>query len=97
MINHPKSPFDALSFGNFGGIELLYCAGIRFDRPDLVGLAQRRAVELVNRHDVDDSFRWPAGIDGQNPGFFAGIAGIGYQLLRMIYSEPCPSVLLWKS
>ena len=97
VINHPKSPFDALSFGNFGGIELLYSAGIRFDQPDLVGLAQRRAVELVNRHDVEDSFRWPAGIDGQNPGFFAGIAGIGYQLLRMIYSEPCPSVLLWKS
>jgi lantibiotic modifying enzyme len=32
-----------------------------------------------------------------NPGFFQGKAGIGYELLRMARPGMLPSVLLWES
>jgi lantibiotic modifying enzyme len=31
-----------------------------------------------------------------SPSFFQGTAGIGYELLRLAYSEVLPSVLLWE-
>jgi lantibiotic modifying enzyme len=31
-----------------------------------------------------------------NPGFFQGKAGIGYELLRMARPDLLPSVLLWE-
>jgi lantibiotic modifying enzyme len=31
-----------------------------------------------------------------NPGFFQGTAGIGYELLRMVRPDLLPSVLLWE-
>ena len=30
------------------------------------------------------------------PGFFKGLAGVGYQWLRLTYPERLPSVLLWE-
>ncbi len=31
----------------------------------------------------------------QNPGFFNGVSGVGYQLLRMTHPDLLPSILLW--
>jgi lantibiotic modifying enzyme len=30
-----------------------------------------------------------------NPGFFNGAAGVGYQLLRLVYSDDLPNLLLF--
>ncbi|MEI6174293.1 MAG: lanthionine synthetase LanC family protein [Bacteroidota bacterium] len=37
-----------------------------------------------------------AGEDFFNPGFFQGISGIGYELLRLAWPEKIPSVLVFE-
>ena len=57
-----------------------------------------RAWRVVPRAERTDGFvlhpMLPTQLD--NPGFFQGTAGIGYELLRMVRPDLLPSVLLWE-
>lgn len=91
----PIGAMDHLCCGNFGRLEMLFTAGHCLGRGELISLAQYRAIQLLRRAEETHHFFWPSGIDAQNPGFFTGISGVGYQLLRMAHPGVLPSVLLW--
>jgi type 2 lantibiotic biosynthesis protein LanM len=85
--------------GNMGRAELLLSAGRRLARPELVEVARANAWRVVSRAERTGGFTLhpmlPRQVD--NPGFFQGKAGIGYELLRMARPDLLPSVLLWES
>jgi lantibiotic modifying enzyme len=91
----PDLPADHLCCGNFGRLELLFVAGRRLRRNDLTLEAIHRAVGLVARAEDVGGFRWSSGLDDFNPGFFTGLSGVAYEILRMTHPEDLPSVLLW--
>jgi lantibiotic modifying enzyme len=83
--------------GNLGRIELLLEAGRRLDRPALCRRATSAAAAVVERAAREGGFRVIRDRPARSfkPGFFRGVAGIGYQLLRIADPERVPSVLLW--
>jgi type 2 lantibiotic biosynthesis protein LanM len=85
--------------GNMGRAELLLSAGQRLARPELEEAARANAWRVVSRAERTGGFVLHPMLPGQvyNPGFFQGMAGIGYQLLRMARPDLLPSVLLWES
>jgi lantibiotic modifying enzyme len=89
-------PLDHLCCGNMGRAEFLLTAGLRLGRRDLTQLARDRAGEVLARSEARGGFIWLSGDDSVNPGLFQGIAGIGYELLRLAESAALPSVLLWE-
>jgi class II lanthipeptide synthase len=89
------APLDHLCCGNFGRVDFLLTAGLRLNRPDLVRLARDRAAERIE-HAAGRGFPWLGGDDAMNPSLFQGIAGIGYELLRLDSPELLSSVLLWE-
>jgi type 2 lantibiotic biosynthesis protein LanM len=88
---------DHLCCGNAGRLDLLMEAGRRLNRTDLWQEARRRADALVRRSDRKE--RHPHGAQGSDESdrlsLFQGIAGIGYQFLRLAKPGQLPSVLLW--
>ncbi|HEY6320118.1 MAG TPA: lanthionine synthetase LanC family protein [Thermoanaerobaculia bacterium] len=89
---HPgqPSPSDFLCCGAMGRAEILFEASCRLGREDLLGAAQEIAADVVARV----AGRWfDPGLDGSNPGFFRGAAGMGYTLLRLAGVKPLPCVL----
>jgi type 2 lantibiotic biosynthesis protein LanM len=89
---------DSLCWGNFGRLELLLVAAERFDRPQLRQLTEVAIAEVLQQ--ADDRGRFEVCPDrtypSQVPGLFTGLAGIGYQLLRM-QNPRLSSVLLWEA
>ncbi|MGF6960608.1 type 2 lanthipeptide synthetase LanM [Paraburkholderia youngii] len=92
-VAEPMSALDCLCCGNFGRLDLLLEAGVTLGRPALVALARRRAAARLDR--TVEGFSWPFGSDNENLGFFQGVAGIGYELLRLAYPSKFPCALLW--
>jgi lantibiotic modifying enzyme len=91
----PMALVDHLCCGELGRNDFLLTAGLRLDRPDLVQLARDRAAAVLARAEERGGFVWRHGDDSLNPGLFQGVAGIGYQLLRLRDPAALPSVLLW--
>ena len=76
---------DNLCCGKWGGIELLLRASQSLGRADLAEIARRRAAALIDH---------AAAL--ARPGLFTGLAGAGYELLRLAAPSRLPSVLLWE-
>jgi type 2 lantibiotic biosynthesis protein LanM len=91
----PDLRVDHLCCGNFGRLELLFAAGQRMGSSDLTLEALRRAGGLVARARDSGGFRWPSGLNSFSPGFFTGLSGVGYEILRLAHPAILPSVLLW--
>ncbi|MGD1913931.1 MAG: type 2 lanthipeptide synthetase LanM family protein [Rivularia sp. (in: cyanobacteria)] len=89
---------DHLCCGNLGYAELFLFAGLQLGRLELIEIAQKQAAYVVNRAENIGYFQiFPSNFQGiYNPGFFQGMAGIGYELLRLAYPQELPSVLLWE-
>jgi len=91
-----RCPFlgrDHLCCGNMGIGEILFTSGLKLDRPDLKEKGLLRASQAVYLAKQRGGFY--CGIGGQfELGFFQGISGDGYELLRMIEPEIIPTVLL---
>jgi type 2 lantibiotic biosynthesis protein LanM len=86
---------DTVCCGNFGRLETLLVASLRLSRPHLLEEARAQARAALERAEGEGGFRLFANLPRQvsSPGFFQGIAGIGYQLLRLAFPERLPSVL----
>jgi lantibiotic modifying enzyme len=88
---------DHLCCGNFGRIDLLVEAGHRFGDAALLGTAAAAAEARLDLRaargsfglSCDDAPEW------LKPSLFRGIAGLGYELLRIAAPGDVPSVLLW--
>jgi type 2 lantibiotic biosynthesis protein LanM len=92
------SSVDKLCCGNFGCIELLVAASGRLGQPHLLEIARQWTSVLVHRARRQGGFHLLDQLPRQafNPGLFQGYAGIGYELLRVVFPERIPSVLLWE-
>jgi lantibiotic modifying enzyme len=86
---------DHLCCGNFGRIDFLLTAGLRLDQPALLALARQSAMQRIQRAVAQGGFRWRIADDSLNPSLFQGIAGIGYELLRLAEPGVLPSILCW--
>lgn len=82
----------SLCHGDLGNLDLLVLAADRLDRPELADEARLRAGAVLDSIDADG---WicgvPTGVEA--PGLMTGLAGIGYQLLRLADPGRVPSVL----
>lgn len=87
---------DHLCCGNLGRADFLLEAGLCLDRPTLVAHAQAMAAALLERAGRD-GFRLVDDMPAAElvPGLFRGVAGIGYELLRLANPGQVPSLLLW--
>lgn len=89
----PLHETDHLCCGTFGVVDMLLTVGIALDREDLVRAAEARAALVIQRS-------WCLGSSGfrsadghvNHPGFFRGVSGIGYELLRLVEPLRLPSI-----
>ncbi|UKO95901.1 type 2 lanthipeptide synthetase LanM family protein [Nostoc sp. UHCC 0870] len=89
---------DSLCCGSFGNLEVLLLASEQLDRPELLETARQKIALALHRRQQNGSFQLLPSLspDVYNPGFAQGTAGIGYELLRFLYPQRLPSVLLWQ-
>jgi type 2 lantibiotic biosynthesis protein LanM len=85
-------PNHSLAHGDFGNLEVLLMASQTFNTPQLYAARERYVAHLLesrNRHG------WIMGVplNVETPGFMTGLAGIGYELLRLSEPDTIPSVL----
>ncbi|GAB3137766.1 type 2 lanthipeptide synthetase LanM family protein [Micromonospora sonneratiae] len=81
----------SMCHGDFGSLELLLLAARQLDDSVLAETAQRHASGIM---DAIDERGWLCGLprNVEIAGFFSGIAGVGYGLLRAADPERFPSV-----
>lgn len=87
---------DSLCCGNSGVLEFFLEAGRLLELPDLTLQAYRIAEQVVQHARQDGRYRWRFGPDRLNPSLYTGIAGLGYELLRLAQPKSIPSVVLWE-
>jgi lantibiotic modifying enzyme len=89
---------DYVCCGNLGRADLLLEAGVRLNHAALGRRALSMASNIVARAEREGGFRLIHGLPASSykPGFFRGVAGIGYELLRIAARRHVPSVLLWE-
>jgi lantibiotic modifying enzyme len=88
---------DHLCCGNFGRIDLLVEAGHRFGDAGLLGAAAAAAEARLDLRELTGSFGLSCddGPEWLKPSLFRGVAGIGYELLRIAVPGDVASVLIW--
>ena len=89
---------DQLCCGNLGPVDFLVEASHRLGRPDLLREAVQRATQIVRRAKNVGGYRFFALVPGwtDSLSFFQGIAGVGYELLRLAEPGGVPCALLWQ-
>jgi len=89
---------DHLCCGNFGRIDLLVEAGHKLGDAGLLGVAAAAAQARLDLRERTGGFGLSCddGPEWLKPSLFRGVAGIGYELLRIAAPGDVPSVLLWK-
>ena len=85
---------DHVCCGNFGRIEFLLSAAQATGDLSIADDAARLAARVTARAETSGSYRFIAGTNRQNPGFFFGLSGIGYEFLRLAMPTTYSSVLL---
>ena len=96
--NYQQKSVDNLCCGNFGRIELSLTAGQILNRPQLIEIARQKATYIVQLAQQNQGYQLFGNVSSiaYHPGFFQGISGIIYQLLRLAYPEQFPVILLWR-
>lgn len=83
----------SLCHGALGNLELLLTAARVLDRPEDRDALERATASVVA--DMEDrGFVTGVPLGVETPGFMTGLAGIGYELLRLAEPDRVPSVLL---
>ncbi|QHS56045.1 type 2 lantipeptide synthetase LanM [Mucilaginibacter sp. 14171R-50] len=92
--DHP----DYLCCGNFGRMDFLLEASRKLNRPQLALQVDAMTAQILKQAAEEGTYQLFCNTPSTafKPGLFLGMAGIGYQLLRL-YSPAVPSVLLWES
>lgn len=92
----PQAASDHLCCGNFGCADVLLTAGHKLKRPDLTKAGSDIIAAAVARAVLSGRYALPQGLEKFCPGLWTGVAGIGYELLRLTDPEKYPSVLLFE-
>ncbi|HEU4455733.1 MAG TPA: type 2 lanthipeptide synthetase LanM family protein [Longimicrobium sp.] len=87
---------DGLCAGSMGPVDLLVTAATALDDPELLLHAREGADLVLARAARRGGFATGWGPGVVHTGFFQGLPGIGYQLLRTAWPERLPSVLSWR-
>jgi type 2 lantibiotic biosynthesis protein LanM len=97
IIDDQKQRLDSVCCGVFGQTELLQMAAEQLEIPDW----QAASLELAYKAVINAQERGYRLIGGQNfvldrgrCGFYQGLSGVGYQLLRLLYPQEISSVTL---
>ena len=92
---------DTVCCGNMGRLDFLLTVSGQYPGSeafpsfaDLPGVVREHADAIFAYYRNQGSFRFASHAESEPPGFFQGLAGIGYQLLRMLHPGQLPSVLL---
>lgn len=83
-----------LCCGMMGHVDFLIEASRPFARPDWMGAAARKAAAVCKSWQETGTFVFTPDRNVQPPGLWRGLAGIGYEWLRLMAPEQVPSVLL---
>jgi type 2 lantibiotic biosynthesis protein LanM len=86
---------DHLCCGNAGRLELLSRAADVLGEPRWRNAAHAVATQMIQRARVRGGYTLGGIDDVFSPGLYQGLAGIGYQLLRL-HDRELPSVLSWR-
>lgn len=86
---------DTLCCGTLGSVEFFCEAAEAFGRADLRDDAAKRLASVVQAAASAGDYRWNSGKRQFNLGFFRGLAGVGYTLLRQV-DKSLPNVLIWE-
>jgi type 2 lantibiotic biosynthesis protein LanM len=96
-------PIDTMCCGEFGFTDLFLVAAERLRDPAWTEVARRRASAVIASAEAREKpgsagYLLSGGLSNGtlSLGFFLGLAGIGYQLLRLAAPRQLPSVLLWE-
>jgi type 2 lantibiotic biosynthesis protein LanM len=95
VMHWPSAELDTLCCGSLGRIEFFCEAGRSLDRTDLRDLAAQHLTTVLEQAEVTGDYRWNSGKRQFNLGFFRGLSGVGYTLLRQI-DLSLPNVLIWQ-
>ncbi len=90
--------YDHLCCGTAGRIDTLIEASLKCKKPDLLLEAKKRVGGLLQRAEQEKKYSLIVSADGdfQSLSLFQGLAGIGYQCLRLIAPKQIPSILLFQ-
>ena len=94
--NPSLNTLDYPCCGNLGRVELLLQAEKSLAQSHCGDRARALASEIVN--DANKRGHYRLGLRNHDlvPSFHTGMAGVGYQLLRLAKGDEIPSVLLWE-
>ncbi len=97
LMSLPLQPTVDFSYchGIASHAEFLLEAGHQFDRPDLLGFAEKVGQNGIQFYH-QTSLPWQCGVPGagETPGFMLGTSGIGYFFLRLYDFQSVPSMLV---
>jgi lantibiotic modifying enzyme len=86
---------DTMCCGTLGSIEFCCEAAGALGRDDLLNLAARRMLAVIESAAITGDYRFNVGKRQFNLGLFRGLAGIGYTCLRQ--ADPSlPNILIWE-
>ena len=92
--NWPNT-IDTLCCGTLGGIEFLREAGDILNDEKIQQLAIHRLKEIIATRYAHGEYAMGAGGNQFNLGFFRGLSGVGYTLLRDL-NPSLPNALIWE-
>jgi type 2 lantibiotic biosynthesis protein LanM len=93
----PLLNIDHLCCGNLGRVETLLVAGEKLGREDLILRARQIGTHVLRRAQKTGRYGLGLSEGPYLPSFHQGMAGIGYQFLRLAHRQKLPSVLLWET
>jgi len=97
---HGLRTLDSLCCGNLGRVDTLLVASSTLGRARLGRLAESWTATVVGRARYSGGYRLRSNArPGKvffNPPVFHGMAGVGYQLLRVAKPADIPCLLLWR-
>ena len=98
MLQSEFQVLDNLCCGNLSYIDALLVAAEQLSRPELLEIAHKQIALVLHRSNQVGYFQLLPNLspDIYNPCFCQGTAGIGYELLRVLYPQKLTSVLLWQ-
>ena len=82
--------------GNLGRADVLLTAGRKFDRADWQSAAWNLGASVIQRARKAGRYELAWSTGPYLSSFHQGMAGVGYQLLRLAHPGRVPSVLLWE-
>ena len=90
---------DHLCCGDMGLADILLYFAVKTGNRDLLIESGKKASRVLQVAEKTGYYNLLLGLGENmiNPGFFQGISGIGYALLRQAYPEKFPSILIFES